>query len=77
MLDQFVRNFGASSIELDGLGRIKSEDLPGRTYHDRVFGDFTCVGCLDGVPGSRDPGEERCVLLKHAVRFVAMCITRA
>jgi hypothetical protein len=60
VLDQFVRNFGASSIELDGLGRIKSEDLPGRTYNDRVFGDFTCVGCLDGVPGSRHPGEERC-----------------
>ena len=54
-----MRNFGSSSIGLDGLGRIKSNDLAGSTYQERVFGDFTCSGCLDGVPGSRHSGDER------------------
>jgi len=60
ILDQFVRAFGESKIVLDGVGGIKSEHLPGRTYHERVFGDFTCTGCLDGVPGGNHPGDERC-----------------
>lgn len=59
-LDQFVRMFGESKIKLDGLGRIESSNLPGRTYQERVHGDFTCRGCLDGVPGGADPTDEKC-----------------
>jgi hypothetical protein len=60
ILDQFVRMFGESKIKLDGLGRIESDNLPGRTYEDRVFGNFTCRGCLDGIPGGSDPADEKC-----------------
>jgi len=59
-LDQFVLAFGESAILLDGLGVVKSQQLPGRTYQERVFGDFTCTGCLDGIPGGNDPADERC-----------------
>ena len=59
-LDQFIRMFGESKIKLDGLGRIESHNLPGRTYTERVFGDFTCRGCLDGIPGGADPADEKC-----------------
>lgn len=60
ILDQFVRKFGESTIQLDEVGQIKSDNLPGRTYEERVFGDFTCTGCLDGVPGGQSPLDERC-----------------
>ena len=59
VLDQFVLNFGSSSIGLDGLGRISYQNLAGSTYQERVFGDFTCSVCLDGVPVSRNSGDER------------------
>lgn len=60
ILDQFIRLFGESDIELDGFGRIKFENLPGRGYVERVFGNFTCLGCLDGVPGGSRQDDEKC-----------------
>ena len=61
ILDQFVLSFGDSEILLDDMGRFKDvKNMPGYSYQERVFGDFTCKGCLDGVPGGGDTNHEKC-----------------
>jgi len=59
-LGRWLLRFAAAPIKLDARGRLAESHLPGGSYHERVFGDATCMGCLDGILGSEQEGLELC-----------------
>jgi hypothetical protein len=56
-LGAFAYNFSQGRVFFGQDGRISGSVLSdSRGYADRVFGNYVCEGCLDGIPGTR-PGE--------------------
>uniref|UniRef100_A0A7S0Z4P0 LysM domain-containing protein n=1 Tax=Hemiselmis tepida TaxID=464990 RepID=A0A7S0Z4P0_9CRYP len=61
-LVNFLFLFATGTTVFNADGSLQVANLPpaNRTYVNRVFGEVTCTGCLDGILGSESMGAEAC-----------------